>query len=223
MSEKHLEKNCIADPNSDCDSCELNGQLICRFEKSFVCKFVITNTFYRIIAILNLIFAGIILNQMWIVYTYFVIVLLIFFIIEPRLLCTHCPYYEKEGKFLKCWALRGMPKLWKYRPQPITKVEKSSMLVIGMYIDLFPYVGIIWGIIGFFLQTPEERVASIFVICLIIVAIIFTILVYYFGMQLIGENCKKCPNFSCAMNKTPDSLKDKFLDKNPKMKKAWSD
>ena len=36
------------------------------------------------------------------VITYTIVLLLTFMVIEPRLLCSHCPFYAMEGKCLKC-------------------------------------------------------------------------------------------------------------------------
>jgi hypothetical protein len=136
-------KNCIVDEKSSCSECELNISLLCNFDKKFANRFLIGNTAYRILAIITLMFAGVLTEQywMWIIYT--IMVALTFVIIEPRLLCSHCPFYAKEGKFLKCWALRGMPKLWKYRPEPMSKKEKTTMLIFGTFIDLFPFIGVV--------------------------------------------------------------------------------
>jgi len=40
---------------------------------------------------------------------------------------------------------------------------------------------------------------------------------------LQGDACKRCPNFSCAMNKTPDDVRLAFLAKNPTMAEAWKE
>ncbi|MHA2296674.1 MAG: hypothetical protein ACXAEU_11380 [Candidatus Hodarchaeales archaeon] len=116
-----MEKNCVATGDSNCSECDLCNVLFCRFEKRFANKFTLGNTIYRVVALAVLFLAGIIVNQPWLMPIYLLGIILVFFIFEPRLLCSHCPFYEKEGKFLQCWALRGMPKLWKYRPGPITR------------------------------------------------------------------------------------------------------
>ncbi len=215
---KKQPKNCIADKNSDCDECELNDLLLCNFDKKFADKFLLGNITYRILAIIILALVGFLMGLWWMVITYTIVLLLTFIVIEPRLLCSHCPFYAMEGKYLKCWALRGMPKLWKYRPEPINKKEKTVMLAIGAFIDLFPYVGSIIGIIWFLLNpTGNELLGT----SLIVFSIVFTVVVGYFAKILQGYACKRCPNISCAMNKTPDKVKEAFLEKNPKIKKAW--
>ncbi len=215
---KNLPKNCIADDNSNCDECELNDLLLCNFEKKFANGFLFGNIAYRILAIIILSLVGFLMGQWWMVITYLFVVLLTFVVIEPRLLCSHCPFYAKEGKCLKCWALRGMPKFWRYRPEPINKKEKNAMLAIGAFIDLFPYVGSILGIIWFIFNPTDNYLIGTW---LIIVTIIFTGIVIYFSSILQGNACKKCPNFSCAMNKVHDNIKEAFMEKNPIIKEAW--
>lgn len=181
-------------------------------------KFVLGNTFYRLSALTIFFLVGLMTNQWWWFYSYGIIIALTFILIEPRLLCSHCPHYDRPGKFLKCWALRGMPKVWRYNPKPISKTEKNMMLIFGSYIDLFPFIGIIYGIVLFILDPFSQLIYGI---SLILTAILFIILVYYFSKVLLGDACKRCPNFSCAMNKVSKDVVNKFLEKNPVMQKAW--
>jgi len=213
-----LPKNCIADENSNCAECEIEGELICFVEKKFANRFILGNIAYRIFAISILVFSGLMIGHWWMLISYVIILLVTFLVLEPRLLCSHCPFYEKEGKCLKCWALRGMPKLWKYRPGPITKVEKVIMLIFGSFIDIFPFVGAVWGLIFFGLNYSEYLFAGI---PLVICTFLFMVIAGYFSRVLLGNACKKCANFSCSMNKVPKEIVDKFLKKNPRMKEAW--
>ncbi len=210
--------NCIADEKSDCIECELNGKLLCIIDKKFANRFLIGNITYRILALTIFVMSGLLIGHWWMLISYAIILPLTFLVIEPRLLCSYCPFYEKEGKCLKCWALRGMPKLWKYRPGPATKIEKNVMLIFGTFIDVFPFVGSIWGIIHFALNTTNNLFAGI---SLIVITILFLIVATYFSKILLGNACKKCANFSCSMNKVPYEIVKIFLEKNPKMKEAW--
>jgi len=214
----NLPRNCIANENSNCIECEIEGKLICFVEKRFANIFAIGNASYRLLAITIFILSGLLIGNWWMVITYTSIVIATFLIIEPRLLCSHCPYYEKEGKFLKCWALRGMPKLWKYRPEPISNTEKYLMLLFGTFIDLFPFVGLVWSIIYFAMNFEENLVTGTL---LIIISVFFLIIVGYFSKVLLGNTCKKCANFSCAMNKVPEEIVNQFLERNPKMRDSW--
>ncbi|MFX1533052.1 MAG: hypothetical protein ACFFDI_02345 [Promethearchaeota archaeon] len=219
----HPPGTCIADENSGCAECDLEGRLICKVDKKFANKFLFLNLSYRLLAIGALILAGLIVNQWWMLITYIAVTFLTFFVLEPRLLCSHCPFYALEGKFLRCWALRGMPKLWKYRPEPISSKERKLMLLLGIFVDLFPFLVIAYGLVWFFgMFFLFQTRGNLFVLGgLIIISIAFTTLAYYLNKLLQGYACKHCANFSCAMNKVPDDIIQKFLDKNLTMKTAW--
>ncbi len=180
-------KNCIATEDSECQDCDLDGLLICRFDKQFARKFMLGNTLYRLLAIAIFVLSCLLIGHWWMLPTYVGILILTFFVIEPRLFCSHCPYYELEGKYLKCWALRGMPKIWKYRPEPISKWEKYLMLVFGTYIDLFPFVGLIWGIVEFARNAVETLNLGIGIS---VVGGLFIIVAIIFAQVLLGMNCK---------------------------------
>jgi hypothetical protein len=216
----YLEKNCITDEESNCSECELKDFLICRVEKNFANKFFLGNTAYRVVALTILYLTGLLVNQYWLMSVYLGGIILVFFVLEPRLLCSHSPFYEKEGKVLKCWALRGMSKLWKYRPEPITKTERIAILALGTFVDLFPLLGIAWGLFEFILNPFDNFVLGFL---LIILSVIFILIMVYFTKNLLGNACHRCPNFSCAMNKTPQNIIEAFQNKNPKMKKAWKE
>ena len=48
---------------------------------------------------------------------------------------------------------------------------------------------------------------------LIVLTAVFGVLVWYFDKFLRGGACKRCLNFSCAMNKTPKAIHKKFFQK----------
>ncbi|MEJ2276185.1 MAG: hypothetical protein P8Y70_00325, partial [Candidatus Lokiarchaeota archaeon] len=206
------EKLCKGDV--DCQNCEIDDSIICKVDPKRVRNFVLGNITYRTLAIVIFSLVGILSSQWWWLITYAGILALTFLVIEPLLLCRHCPFYTKPGKTLKCWALRGMPKLWKYDPSPTTKFEKRSMVILGAFIDLFPFIGVIFGIIYFILTLPESIIIGV---SLIVITVIFAGVVYYFSKVLLGDACKRCPNLSCSMNKVPKAIADKFLRKNPQM------
>lgn len=216
-----VEGLCIVDENTNCAECELNGQVLCHFTKHFANKFFWGNISYRVLATLIMILAGFLTEQWWMTPTYIVAVLVTFSVIEPRLLCCYCPHYAKEGKVLKCWALRNMPKLWKYRPEPINETEKNIILLVGGFIDLFPFIAAGVGIVGTFIIGIEGELSFGMLGLLIVLTVTFTMLAWYFDKFLRGGTCKKCLNFSCAMNKTPKEIRKKFFQKSPTMANAW--
>ena len=126
----NLIKPCVVRSDAQCDDCELEHHILCKFTKKETMTFVIGNTFYRLIAIGIFFFTAMITGYWWSMWAYGGLVALTFIIIEPRLLCSHCPFYAMEGKVLKCGGLWGMPKFWKYRPEPISTSEKRVMLTM---------------------------------------------------------------------------------------------
>jgi hypothetical protein len=214
------ELNCVADENTNCEECELNGQLLCRFESSYANKFTVLNAIYRILACGILILGGLLTQTWWPLILYAITNILNFLLIEPWLLCPHCPYYQKEGKSLKCWALRGMPKIRKNQPGPMSKIEQLMMLLIGGFIDLFAFGMWIFYMVLYFV-IKEENV--VILLGLIVVGVIFLGLMLLLNNLLQGGACKKCPNFACPMNKTPKEHFQIFLarDQNRMMKTAW--
>lgn len=212
---------CIANPDADCEHCELNAHLICNFPAKLANTFLWGNVLYRLLAILITLLTGWLTGQWWTSALYIVAVFVTFGVVEPRLLCSHCPFYAKEGTVLSCWALRGMPKLWRYRPEPISRSEKTLMLAFGGFIDLFPFAVAAYGIIVSLisgLKRPQETMAFA---GLILITVGFTVLAGILDKFLRGGACKRCPNFSCAMNRVPDDIRNAFLQKNPTMKAAW--
>jgi hypothetical protein len=54
------------------------------------------------------------------------------------LLCSHCPFYGQEGKTLRCLALDGFPKWWRYRPGPMSRGERWVLRFLVVWLLLFP-------------------------------------------------------------------------------------
>ncbi len=213
-----LSNFCFKPDNEECKECSIKDVILCRFTRKEKIGFALGNLTYRILASAIFFFFFLITQIWWVIWVYIILVVLTFLILEPRLLCSHCPFYALEGRSLKCGGLWGMPKIWRYRPEPISRWEQNLMVLIGAIIDISPILGIFLGFIAFFLSP----IKSIFyLIGLIVVSILFIGLAYYFGTVLLGDRCKRCPNFSCRMNKVPEEYRRQFLDKNPIMKFAW--
>ena len=64
-----------------------------------------------------------------------------FFIVwEGRVLCSHCPYWGKEGRILHCPANYGVPKLWRYHPEPMSRSEGRQFLMGASLLVLLPMI-----------------------------------------------------------------------------------
>lgn len=217
MNNKNPYSICTWDEQSECDKCEINGMLICKSDKQFRKKFISFHLTFRITVFLGLALVSTMTKNWWIFFVYALGVILNFGILEPRLLCSHCPFYAEKSKFLHCNTLYGLPKLWKYRPEPINKTEKVLQLICGGFVDLYPVVLFLYGIFIAFKTnaTPSECLA------IISMTVILILLMYILNGIIQGEVCTKCPNFSCVMNKVPKVKRDAYIEQNPIIKSAW--
>ncbi|MHB1152557.1 MAG: hypothetical protein ACYCWE_06710 [Eubacteriales bacterium] len=197
--------------------CQIEGTLICRTDKAFRKKFILSHMTFRGTAFFGLIFIGTFSDNWRLTIAYAVIVFLNFAILEPRLLCSHCPFYAEKGFIIHCNTLYGLPKFWKYRPGPISKAEKVLQLISGGLVDFFPFISFIYGIVLLYTYPAgsSERVAMIGI------TVIHILLMIQLNNTIQKEVCPKCPNFSCVLNKVPKSVRDSYIKRNPVMKDAW--
>ena len=118
-------------------------------------------------------------------------------------MCSHCPHYAEEGTTLGCWANHGSPKLWKYRPGPMSTAE--TVLFFG---GLF----VVWGYpIVFFVLSGMWFYFALYIL-----------LNAGFFATLKMFLCSKCMNFACPLNDVPESVRVLFWERNPTVAKAWS-
>ena len=71
-------KNCIADENSNCNECELDGKLICVVNKKFANRFLIGNITYRVLSLTIFILSGLLIGHWWMLVSYAIILPLTF-------------------------------------------------------------------------------------------------------------------------------------------------
>lgn len=180
-----------------CEGCNISHKLVCHFNGRQLALFMLLSV--------PLLFSGYIIYNFnslllipWIIFT-----ASFFGFIEIRVMCSHCPHYaEPEITSLKCWANYGAPKLWKYRPGPMTLPEKI-IFILGFIIILSP------PIIILIIQN------------LFIMLIVYLILLTGWKLLLRTFYCKKCINFACTFNAVNHETKNAFFEKNPVVKDAW--
>jgi hypothetical protein len=69
---------------------------------------------------------------------YIFIVFFHFNILEQRFFCTHCPYYPKEGKKLRCMMNWGWPRNFRPRPYIPSKFDLAITTLGFILVILFP-------------------------------------------------------------------------------------
>ena len=184
--------------SGECDSCAVHGNLHCHFTlRDLIHFYLIVSPSFLLGG------AGIYHVSGWWLVPWMIIVVGFFNFVEIRVLCSHCPHYAEEGSSLRCWANYGSPKIWKYRPGPMTLPEKTVLLT-GF--------ALVWGYPLFFLIADFQ----------LFLLIVYPLTVAGFFMTLRTFLCSQCMNFACPLNTVNSEIRKDFFDRNPKVAEAWT-
>jgi hypothetical protein len=191
---------CTWRPQERCRECDLSAQLMCRFERGDLIRFLLAFFPFGFIVIAGVIRAGYGLYLLgWVTYGLF-----FFFVWEARVLCRHCPYWAEESRVLHCHANYGVIKAWRYDPRPMSASEKAQFILGALIFVAYPF--------PFLLLGQQFAVASF---ALVAAALS--------GYTLRRHGCSRCINFSCPANAVPRPLVDAYLRHNPVMRTAWEE
>jgi hypothetical protein len=201
MSKMFLDPNrplhtCSAE---NCNGCEAPNQLTCHFNGKQLLRFAL-------IGFPPFIIAGIIIARLnpWLLIPWVLFTLTYFGLVEIRVMCSHCPHYGEPGlKTLKCWANYGAPKLWKFRPGPMSLYEK--IVFYSGFVIIFGY----------------PIVCSIFAKSYLLLGL-YLIIAILFGWALKKYYCGRCINFACPLNHVDHEIRNQFFNKNPTVRDAWN-
>jgi len=192
-------------PNKPISTCISEKCNSCAVRKTLHCHFKLRDLihFYLIVSPSFLLGgAGIYHIGGWWFIPWLIIIIGFFCFVEIRVLCSHCPHYAEEGSSLKCWANYGSPKIWKYRPGPMTRTEKAILFIGFAFVWGYPLIFLIVGFQLFLLMVYLLTVASFF-------------------MTLRTFLCSQCMNFACPLNMVKNEVRRDFFENNPEVAKAW--
>ena len=182
---------------TNCDGCPVSKDVHCHFQARDLTAFLLSAAPIFVIG-----GAGIIHVGAWWLAPWLVIILGYFGFIEIRVMCSHCPHYAEPGKSLQCWANYGSPRLWKYRPGPMTTAEKivfeSGILLIMAYPLVFLLAGLQWFLLAVYLLTTAGGYVT-----------------------LRRSYCSQCMNFACPLNNVNEKIRAEFFKRNPVIARAW--
>ena len=139
----------------------------------------------------------------WIWLAIYILMIIGFFgFLEIRVMCSHCPHYAESGSTLSCWANYGSPKLWAYRPGPMSVLEHVLFITGLSAVYGFPLV------------------------CFALIGQWFLLLVYFlsaagFLVTLRSFFCSACMNFACTLNTVDEAVRQDFFSKNPGSAEGW--
>ena len=210
---------CTLDPKSNCISCNNNYKIDCKFNiKHAILSMLIVNSFL-IISIIGLFFIGIVTGIWWMLITFVIFIFLFFIVIQPRVTCSHCPYYAEGRLRSNCTGNLITPKIWKYHPEPINIYEKAVTIIGFIFLGAFPIFSELFGIWFFYYNGFNIFNQSFLGLIFIFISTILTCIIFFALFLLIY--CPRCINFSCYFNKVPKTIVDEYLKKNPFIRKVW--
>jgi hypothetical protein len=189
---------CTWQPLTTCQTCQVEGKLMCRFDSKDLVNFFMIVLPFAVTAIAGTIQAG----YGWYLFLWLAYSLFFFFVWEARVLCRHCPYWAEEGTTLHCHANYGVFKIWKYQPGPMSKWEKTQFIIGALMWICFPFP---------FLLLGQEYLLALIALSAAVS-----------GTFILRVNvCTRCINFSCPMNAVPKQFVDAYLRRNPQIRAAW--
>jgi hypothetical protein len=193
------------DPNRPIATCISETCDSCTVCKLLHCHFTLTDLIHFLLIVFpSFLLGGAGIYHMsvgWLI-PWVIIIVAFFGFIEIRVMCSHCPHYAEKGASLKCWANYGSPKIWKYRPGPMTLLEKviffSGFSVVWGYPLFFLIPGVQWFLLAAYFLTTAG-----------------------FFMTLKTFLCSQCMNFACPLNTVQVEVRRDFFKRNPKVAEAW--
>jgi hypothetical protein len=210
---------CTLDPNSNCKSCENNKVLDCKLNRKQTLITTLVIYSFIVVSVLGLFLVGSITQAWWMLLVFVVFVPLFFFVIEPRITCSHCPYYAEKRVRFNCPGNMLTPKLWKYHPEPMNKYEQLGTLVGFILFGAYPIFSELYGI--WVLSTEGLTIADPQLLELLVVLLATAVLLDALYAMFLFVFCKKCVNFSCQFNKVPKVIRDRYIKANPVIREAW--
>ena len=143
---------CTLDSSSDCENCKNYNLLDCKLNKnqSIITSLIIYS--FIIISVLGMFIVGKITGIYWMLIVFIIFLVIFFILIEPRITCSHCPYYAEKRNRFNCPGNLITPKIWKFHPEPINKYEKFGTLFGFSFFGVFPVITDFFGIYYLFIH-----------------------------------------------------------------------
>jgi hypothetical protein len=215
---KSKKVTCTWNEKVNCENCDLKEKIDCKWKRSLLLRFMLIASPALIFIAIGLIYSGIILGEWWLlgaVIGYYVA----FFVVETRILCSHCPYYSEEGMILHCPANHGFIKFFRYHPEPLSTIEEILVILGFALFAIVTFAAMCYSIIKFGLSKSQynENVLITF----LVIHSLTLVSIGIFLVLLIAKICTRCVNFSCPWNSVPKEIVDSYLQNNDYMKEAW--
>jgi hypothetical protein len=217
-----IKESCTWKDETQCRDCVNRDVLLCRWSGSDLFIFFCLVMPGMLGAIAGTVLIWMVRGAWWPFAAYLLFFPVVLGIAEARFLCCHCPYYAQEGRILHCLANHGLPKIWRYHPEPMNRLEKGLMIaLIAVFLLLLPA-----SILGYDIWFFAGHIAAYGDIALIAVISLtaVTAMSELTAAAVMAKHvCSACVNFSCPFNGVDKAHVDAYLEKNPVMRKAWEE
>jgi hypothetical protein len=208
---------CTFDPDAPCSSCGNNKVIFCKPEKNKVIISHLLEGSFIIMALIGTGLTSLLIDNFWPVIVFSIFSVLFFLVIQPRITCSHCPYYAEDRLFLHCTENHFSPKIWKYHPEPIAWWEKVGTIVGFAFLGVYPLLIELYGFFVFWESSPG--LVSLIGFFGVLIGTSLTLALFYGVFFFLY--CPYCLNFSCVFNKVPEEYVQRYLERNPVMREAW--
>ncbi|NYT01170.1 MAG: hypothetical protein GKC10_00165 [Methanosarcinales archaeon] len=218
MDRHHPCQICTCSDGALCPGCPLQGELHCRPDRNLQRFFILNQLPFLVLAFFSLGFRGLVAGGWWPLAGYALVCLAFLGPVETRFLCSHCPFYAREGKFVHCLAYNPFPRLWPFRPGPMSSGEKAVVAAFALFIWSFPALALghlLWPA----LRPAAGHSPAFLAAAGLELAVVLAALQFYYILSRCF--CRRCLNFSCPFNRVPPAARREYLERNPAMKAAW--
>lgn len=210
---------CTWNDQADCADCPDRDVLACKWDRGLLIGFFFLFLPFGIASWLGMALVAKVSGAWWYLVAYGAFLLVFFGVFETRVLCCHCPFYGEDTRILHCLANHGFIKIWRYRPEPLNRIEKTSLLLCFGFLGGFPIFAQAYGIWFMVLNYESFSQAALLGMIWITVVSLFTAITFFFALNIYV--CPKCINFSCPLNRVQKSEVDEYLSRNPVIREAW--
>jgi len=208
---------CTFDPDAPCSTCGNKGEIFCKPDENKVIVSHLLEGSFITMAILGTGVTSVILGSIWPLLVFSIFSALFFLVIQPRITCSHCPYYAEDRLFLHCTENHFSPKIWRFHPEPIAWWEKIGTAVGFGFLGAYPLLVELYGVYMFWMNSPS--LVSLLGVIGVFVGTLLTLALFYVVFFLLY--CPHCVNFSCVFNKVSDEYVQRYLERNSVIKQAW--
>jgi hypothetical protein len=184
--------------SENCQGCPVHESLQCHFGGRDLARFLL-------VALPPFLLGGMGIARVsaWLILPWAALCVGYFGLVEIRVMCSHCPHYaEPVTRSLQCWANYGSPKIWKYRPGPMSRAETSVFFGGLFLIAAYPLAFLLAGAQWILLALYAAGVAAM-------------------GTLMTRRMCSRCMNFACPLNRVGRPIREAFFARNPAVAQAW--